>query len=94
MDAAVSAEDFACTLTQTLGREPLLIHGGEHKINKLAWCSGAAQGFLEKAVLQGADAYVSGEISEKTYHEAKEYGIHYFAAGHHQCEFIDCPNPV
>lgn len=82
----VSAEDFAKTITQALDREPLLIHGGSHKINKIAWCSGGAQGFLEQAVALGADAYLSGEISEKTYHEAKEYGIHYFAAGHHATE--------
>lgn len=83
---AVSADEFAQTLTQTLKREPLLISGGSHPINKIAWCSGGAQGFLEQAVALGADAYVSGEVSEKTYHEAKEYGIHYFAAGHHATE--------
>lgn len=84
--ADIAAEDFARTLACTLGREPLLVRGGSHLIRKLAWCSGGAQGFLEQAVQQGADAYVSGEISEKTYHEAKEYGIHYFAAGHHATE--------
>lgn len=83
---AVSAEDFAKTLSRTLGREPLLISGGSHSIKRLAWCSGGAQGFLEQAVALGADAFVSGEVSEKTFHEAKEYGIHYFAAGHHATE--------
>lgn len=82
----VSADDFAKTLAQTLGRTPLVISGSDKKIRQLAWCSGGAQGFLEKAVMCGADAYVSGEVSEKTYHEAKEYGIHYFAAGHHATE--------
>ncbi len=83
---AVSAQTFAQTISRTLGREPLLIEGGEHPIRRLAWCSGGAQGFLEQAVAQGADAFVSGEVSEKTFHEAKEYGIHYFAAGHHATE--------
>lgn len=32
------------------------------------------------------DAYLSGEISEPTYHSARENGIHYFAAGHHATE--------
>lgn len=84
--SSVSAEAFTNTITQALDREPLLINGGNHTINKIAWCSGGAQGFLEQAVALGADAYLSGEISEKTYHEAKEYGIHYFAAGHHATE--------
>jgi putative NIF3 family GTP cyclohydrolase 1 type 2 len=37
-------------------------------------------------VAAGADAYVSGEISEPTVHSAREHGIHYFAAGHHATE--------
>lgn len=82
----MSASTFASTITKTLGREPLTIEGGQHNINKIAWCSGGAQGFLEQAAALGVDAYVSGEVSEKTYHEAKEYGIHYFAAGHHATE--------
>lgn len=84
---AISVEDFTQRLVTSLGREPLVISGGDYKpIRKLAWCSGGAQGYLEQAVAVGADAYVSGEVSEKTYHEAKEYGIHYFAAGHHATE--------
>lgn len=83
---SVSADEFAQTLCDSLGREPLLIDGGKHPINRIAWCSGGAQGYLEKAVALGVDAFVSGEVSEKTFHEAKEYGIHYFAAGHHATE--------
>jgi len=36
--------------------------------------------------MRGLDAFVSGEISEQTVHVAREYGIHYFAAGHHATE--------
>jgi len=32
------------------------------------------------------DAFVSGEISEPTFHLARELGIHYIAAGHHATE--------
>ena len=82
----ISANDFAKTITTTLNRQPLLISAGNHKITKIAWCSGGAQGFLEQVAKIGVDAYVSGEVSEKTYHETREYGIHYFAAGHHATE--------
>jgi putative NIF3 family GTP cyclohydrolase 1 type 2 len=34
----------------------------------------------------GVDAFISGEVSERTYHSAMEQGIHYFAAGHHATE--------
>ena len=30
--------------------------------------------------------FISGEVSERTAHEASELGIHYFAAGHHATE--------
>ncbi len=82
----LSLHDMQTLLTTTLQRPPLVIQAGEHLIHKIAWCSGGAQGFLQRAVDTGADAYISGEVSEKTYHEAREYGIHYFAAGHHATE--------
>ncbi|MCY4472221.1 MAG: Nif3-like dinuclear metal center hexameric protein [Kistimonas sp.] len=73
-------------LHQILGREPLIIDGGDHPIETLGWCTGAAQGFISKAVVAGVDAFISGEISESTVHCAREEGIHYFAAGHHATE--------
>jgi putative NIF3 family GTP cyclohydrolase 1 type 2 len=69
-----------------LGREALHIGDGEDEIETLAWCTGAAQGFIEQAQALGVDAYLSGEISEPTTHFARETGIHYFACGHHATE--------
>ena len=34
----------------------------------------------------GADVFISGEISERTTHLARELGIGYLAAGHHATE--------
>ncbi len=80
----------ACSLAQTingaLGREPLHIAGGPIEFKRIAWCTGAAQSYLEKAAAQGMQAFISGEISENTVHTARELGIHYFAAGHHATE--------
>ena len=53
---------------------------------RVAWCTGAAQGYLEDAVRLGVDAYISGEISEQTVHLARESGVAYIAAGHHATE--------
>ena len=77
---------LASRLAQALGREPLLIPGGDHPIRSVGWCTGAAQRYIEDAARMGLDAYVSGEISEPTVHMARELGIHYFAAGHHATE--------
>ena len=49
-------------------------------------CTGAAQDFIGLAAESGADAYVTGEVSEQTVHIARESGMHFFAAGHHATE--------
>jgi len=82
----LKASDWQVSLTTALNRSPLMIEGGDHVIRRVAWCSGAAQDFIEQAAQLGVDAYLSGEVSERTYYQAKELGIHYFAAGHHATE--------
>ena len=73
-------------IRQALGREAQCIEAGPNRIRRLGWCTGAAQSYLEEAARRGLDAFISGEISEPTVHIAREYGIHYFAAGHHATE--------
>ncbi len=82
----ISAAAFAEQVAKVLEREPLLISGGDHLIKQVGFCTGGAQGYIEKATDLGLDAYISGEISEPTVHHAREYGIHYFSAGHHATE--------
>lgn len=86
LDAPVSADSFAGLLEDRLGRPPLHVGEGCSEIQRVAWCTGAAQGFIDQALDAGADAYISGEISEPTVHTARECGIHYFSAGHHATE--------
>ena len=86
LDEPMSAEDFAAHVEAVLGREALHIGDSQDEIETLAWCTGAAQGFIEQAQALGVDAYLSGEISEPTTHFARETGIHYFACGHHATE--------
>ncbi|MFG6178046.1 Nif3-like dinuclear metal center hexameric protein [Halomonas sp. THAF12] len=83
MGAAALAEHVG----ERLGRAPLLVEapeGGE--IRRVAWCTGGAQDMIAQAAAAGADAFISGEISERTTHLARELGIHYLAAGHHATE--------
>ena len=86
VSAPMSVSELAQQLHHQLGREPLVIEGGDHAINTIAWCTGGAQKLIEDAHSCGVDAYVSGEISESTVHFARENGIHYFSAGHHATE--------
>ena len=78
--------DFVALVTQRLGREPLLIGDATREMRRIAWCSGAAQGFFEEAIKLGPDAYLSGEISEQQVHLARESGVAFIAAGHHATE--------
>jgi putative NIF3 family GTP cyclohydrolase 1 type 2 len=55
-------------------------------VERIAWCSGAAQGYFEQAIALGVDVYVSGEVSEQTVHLARESGVGYLAVGHHASE--------
>ena len=74
------------SLAARLGRDPLLVGDAARPVRRLAWCTGAAQGYFEQAIAAGADLYVSGEISEQTVHLARESGVPYIAAGHHATE--------
>ncbi len=74
-------------LEQQLQRKPMLVQGDPaRKITRIAWCTGGAQGVFLDAAYAGADVFITGEVSEKTYHEAQETGVHFIAAGHHATE--------
>ncbi len=84
---ALSSADFGEHIAKALQRQPQIIQADAGKlIETVAWCTGAAQGFIDKAVAAGVDAYLSGEISEPTVHSARESNVHYIAAGHHATE--------
>ncbi|MFT4059980.1 MAG: Nif3-like dinuclear metal center hexameric protein [Legionella sp.] len=86
LSKAMTSKEFAEYLNKKLGRQPLTIEGSEKIINRIAWCSGGAQDYIEAANCLGVEAYISGEVSERTYYQAKELGIHYYSGGHHATE--------
>ena len=86
LPAPLAVPDLAARLAQALGREPLVLGPTRRRLRRVAWCTGAAQGMLAQAAAAGADAFISGEVSERTTHLARELGITYLAAGHHATE--------
>ncbi len=76
---------LAARIETALGRSPLVV-GESTGLRRVAWCTGAAQGMIEAAAGLGFDAFISGEVSEQTVHQARELGIDYLAAGHHATE--------
>ena len=77
---------FAKLINRTLGRQPFIEATGPKVIQRVAWCSGAAQDALEEVANAGFDAFITGEVSERTIYIARELGIHFIAAGHHATE--------
>ena len=86
LDAPMRLSEFALEVERRLGRAPLVIGEGAREVRRIAWCSGAAQGFFEEAIKLAPDAYLSGEISEQQVHLARESGVAFVAAGHHATE--------
>ncbi|WP_199461031.1 Nif3-like dinuclear metal center hexameric protein [Vibrio owensii] len=85
---AMTGADFANKINHVLNREPLHISpdNAEKMIETVGWCTGGGQDFIELAAQHGLDAFISGEISERTTYTARELDIHYFSAGHHATE--------
>jgi len=81
-----SGKDLVKHISKKLNRQPFYLPGQSKRIEKIAWCTGGAQEGVYDAALQGMDAYITGEVSEKTVHMARELGIHFYAAEHHATE--------
>jgi dinuclear metal center YbgI/SA1388 family protein len=79
-------QEFAAQLETVLQRTPLIIGNGEKVVQKVAWCTGAAQGYFDAVIELGVDVFISGEISEQTTHQSIESGVSYISAGHHVTE--------
>lgn len=83
----VSLEALSEQVTKVLGRRPTVVKAPDlGDVKRVAWCTGGAQDMISAAAEAGMDAFISGEISERTTHLAREMGIHYLAAGHHATE--------
>lgn len=78
-------------LERVLGRSVIAVGDAARPIRTIAWCSGGAQGYFEAAIDAGADAFITGEISEPQAHLARECGVAFFACGHHATERYGAP---
>jgi dinuclear metal center YbgI/SA1388 family protein len=84
--AHASVQSLADAAAAALQRPPLVVAGDGRPLRRVAWCTGGAQGYFEAAIAAGADAYVTGEISEPQAHYARETGVAFLACGHHATE--------
>ena len=89
-----SAASLADHVTAALGRQVMCVEGARsagQPLRQIAWCSGGAQGYFEAAVAAGAQAFITGEISEPQAHLAREMGVTFIACGHHASERYGAP---
>lgn len=84
--AAQSAEELQARISRVLRRPAQMVGSIDAPIRRIAWCTGAAQDYLALAAQEGAQAFLSGEYAERTFHEAHEWHIGYFSCGHHATE--------
>lgn len=86
LETEMSLSQVVSLLELRLDRQVIAIGELERMVKKVAWCTGAAQGYMEQAIALGVDLYISGEISEQTTHQSLESGVAYICAGHHATE--------
>jgi len=93
LSRAVSFEKFVCKLDETLGNPGIKFNGNLDKpIKKIACCTGAGSDYIEAAIHEGADVFVSGDIKHNQAQMAKEFGMCLVDAGQWGTEQIFVPN--
>ena len=86
-----SPQKLAAHIEYVLKRPVALVTPSIGAITNIAWCSGGAQSYFEAAIAAGAQAFLTGEISEPQAHLARECGVAYLACGHHATERYGAP---
>jgi dinuclear metal center YbgI/SA1388 family protein len=82
----LTIRELGMNLEKILLRKPLIIGDESKLIKRVAWCTGAAQDYFDDAIRLGVDVFITGEISERTVHAARESGVAFISAGHHATE--------
>ncbi|SEL21038.1 Nif3-like dinuclear metal center hexameric protein [Acinetobacter sp. DSM 11652] len=83
---AMTPDEFKAFVSQQLNYDAIHLMADKPSIQKVGFCTGGAQDFITKAAEQNCDAYISGEVSERTFYQALELDVHYYACGHHATE--------
>ena len=89
--AFADSEALAAHVRAALGREVTCVPGSAGPLRRIAWCTGGAQSYFEAAIAAGAQAFLTGEISEPQAHYARECGVTFLACGHHATERYGAP---
>lgn len=86
VNVGVKCTVLAAFVARHYGRRVTLFTHADRPIRTIAWCTGAGGSLLGDAIEAGADAFITGEISEQHVHHARESNVTLIAAGHHATE--------
>ncbi len=90
LETPVSTEDFCKCVKDALGCDKLSYSKYNDTVKTVAIVGGAGKDFIGAAIKEGADAFISGEISHSYMTEACEMGISLIEAGHFFTENVAC----
>jgi dinuclear metal center YbgI/SA1388 family protein len=85
-EAGVAAEELFARVQQATARQPLVFDAGPPRVRRLAIVTGAGADYIADATAAGADALLTGEVSERSMAQAREAHIHLISAGHYATE--------
>lgn len=82
----LAAEELFARVNRITSRDALVFNAGPMRTRTLAIVSGGGSSYLGEAIALGADAFLTGEPTERVMTQAREAGIHFIAAGHYATE--------
>lgn len=84
---AISVATFAARLEQVCDHSVMISSPSpDSPVQSVGIVTGGGNRYWKEAKAQGLDAFITGEMSEHEWNEAKEDGLCYLAAGHHATE--------
>ena len=89
LDRPMGVPSFIGRLIEALGKPPIrVLDHGPDEIERVGCVSGSAASMMDQAAQEGVDAFVTGETSHGGYHQAAEWRLNVFFAGHYATETL------
>lgn len=85
-ESGVSIDELVSRLFNKGEKANTVLPFGPKKIQTVGIISGSASNYLEEAVLQKLDCFITGELKHEIYHKALESKINVIGGGHYQTE--------
>ena len=87
LDTDTELDVFADGIKAVLHADSIKVSDGYNTVKKVAVVGGDGKDFVNDAIAEDADTYVSGRLSYNVMEEASEMGINLIEAGHYYTEF-------